>query len=185
MKLLLTCWYICICINIFAQQTIELCPDEQTTFTYTTFANEPGTYIWTVNSETYYDNEITVSWNSEGTYNISVIFNSTSGCLDSSKFTVNVIKCSKTLIFVPNVFTPDNDGLNDYLELGLYNVKFLDFYVFNRWGEQLFHTNSLNTFWDGYYLNSLCKQDIYVYSVKWIDLQNKEFYQRGRFTLLR
>ncbi len=51
--------------------------------------------------------------------------------------------------FVPNAFTPDNDGLNELFEFVLVGVKSFEFRVFNRWGEEVFYTNQGGKFWNG------------------------------------
>ena len=51
--------------------------------------------------------------------------------------------------YVPNVFTPDNDGLNEIFTFSLIGVKVFTFRVFNRWGEEVFFTDRDNEFWNG------------------------------------
>lgn len=82
-------------------------------------------------------------YNSPGTYLITLVVENEFGCLDST--TYELVIGGKVVI--PNVFTPNNDGSNDYFEiLGLekYNIVIL-----NRWGQTLFTGNENTTFWDG------------------------------------
>jgi gliding motility-associated-like protein len=51
--------------------------------------------------------------------------------------------------FVPNAFTPDNDGINERFEFVLIGVKEFEFMVFNRWGEVVFRTSEPGRFWNG------------------------------------
>ncbi|WP_081670843.1 gliding motility-associated C-terminal domain-containing protein [Sporocytophaga myxococcoides] len=58
-------------------------------------------------------------------------------------------------IFVPEAFSPNNDGLHDDLEIfGKYFTNF-ELKIFNRWGEIIFISNDRNKKWDGYYRNEL------------------------------
>lgn len=82
-------------------------------------------------------------YNSPGTYLITLVVENEFGCLDSTTYELTV----GGKVVIPNVFTPNNDGSNDYFEiLGLekYNIVIL-----NRWGQTLFTGNENTTFWDG------------------------------------
>lgn len=71
------------------------------------------------------------------------------------------------LVYIPNAFTPG--GLNPIFKPIVSYVDYFnyEFDIFNRWGEIIFKTNDVNVGWDG--LNSknkLCKEDIYVYQLR-------------------
>jgi|GEM_PF-2608391 gliding motility-associated-like protein len=51
--------------------------------------------------------------------------------------------------FEINVFSPNGDGTNDYIEFSGYELKQLDFKVYNRWGNVVFNSNNTNLRWDG------------------------------------
>ncbi len=70
-------------------------------------------------------------------------------------------------IFVPNVFTPNYDGLNDGFQaysivanLDLYTLK-----VFDRWGGLKFHTNIQDASWNGEFKGEICNKGVYVYFI--------------------
>ncbi len=48
-----------------------------------------------------------------------------------------------------NVITPNNDGSNDFLDFSVYDLKELQFTVFNRWGNQVFNSDDVGLKWDG------------------------------------
>lgn len=50
---------------------------------------------------------------------------------------------------VPNVFTPNGDGIHDYIDLPTDGTTVYDFNIFTRTGTQVFHSNSPRVFWDG------------------------------------
>lgn len=70
--------------------------------------------------------------------------------------------------FVPNAFTPNNDGDND--ELFVFTgctLEEVTFSVFNRWGERVFATNDVSTGWDGLIKGSLAPQGVYIYKLEY------------------
>jgi len=62
--------------------------------------------------------------------------------------TVAVDSVDSALV-IPNVFTPNGDGIHDYFEVSTDGVTVYDFYVFTRTGTQVYHSNSPRLFWDG------------------------------------
>ena len=91
-------------------------------------------------------------------------------------------------IYIPNAFTPDGDGLNDYfiprelLSSGLLQFKMS---IYNRWGEKMYETNDLNKGWDGNYLGKQAPEGVYVYKIIVTSLEDKIFQYNGTFTLIR
>lgn len=86
-------------------------------------------------------------------------------------------------IFIPNAFTPNNDGHNDqFMAVGnsMLNVK--EFLVFNRWGE-LVHSNPSNG-WDGTFNGVFMSPGIYMYRMV-IELEGKSKVYTGNVSLLR
>ena len=92
-------------------------------------------------------------------------------------------------IFVPNAFTPNEDGINETFEPKMYNVESYKLHIFNRWGQLLFTSTSPNNQWDGTYLGNQCQIDVYIYKIvvtgyyKEGDLDRERLV--GRVTLLR
>ncbi|MBK6520990.1 MAG: gliding motility-associated C-terminal domain-containing protein [Sphingobacteriaceae bacterium] len=78
--------------------------------------------------------------------------------------------------WVPNAFTPSQDGLNDVfkpLTIGVTDYK-MD--IFSRNGQKLFTTYSLNTGWDGMYKSEPCKQDTYIWKASYTNEVTKTRY---------
>ena len=98
-------------------------------------------------------------------------------------------------VVIPNAFTPNQSGSNggQYDPTDLSNDVFYPFadyikdfhmMIFNRWGELIFDSNSIEIGWDGYYKGQLCKQDVYVWLVKGRFNNGKPYRQAGDITLL-
>lgn len=96
--------------------------------------------------------------------------------------------CDVPLYFyVPNAFTPNGDGLNDYLRP--ISIEVTEFYmiIFDRWGKQIFETRDKQKGWDGTCKGSLCDPGVYTYKIVYRTTQSPESYQTisGSVTLLR
>ncbi|MBL8001323.1 MAG: PKD domain-containing protein [Flavobacteriales bacterium] len=99
-----------------------------------------------------------------GEYIFTVV--SMQGCTYVDTITVDPLY-SDARLYAPNAFTPDGDGLNDVWSVTGYGEKEVELTVFNRWGEQIYSTNSLLKPWDGTYNGQPVKQDVYVYVMKY------------------
>ena len=105
------------------------------------------------------------------------------GCQVSDRFTVVVLK--DALVNIPTGFTPNGDGLNDYFgPLGKVPEGYL-LQVFDRNGNVIFKSTSLNQRWNGYYKGSMQPSGVFIYLVDYKDLQNKPHQQKGTFVLIR
>jgi gliding motility-associated-like protein len=90
------------------------------------------------------------------------------------------------LLFMPNAFTPNHDMLNDgFGPQGVVNAQTYNYQIFNRWGELLFETYSVQDTWDGKYQGENCPQDVYAYSIQLTDMFGRFKSYRGSFTLIR
>ncbi len=102
---------------------------------------------------------------------------------DSDTITVQQIFCD---IWLPNAFTPDNDGRNDVFRV-LGNIGRLEQFslrVFNRWGQQVFYTTDKYKGWDGQHKGVEASLGVYVYMLEY-SIRGKPVLQKGNLTLLR
>ncbi|MCS6818345.1 MAG: PKD domain-containing protein, partial [Chitinophagales bacterium] len=113
----------------------------------------------------------------------TVIAISEKGCIDTSFTKINVQHTP--VIYVPNLFTPNRDDINDVVKIYANYAKEVDFKIFNRWGEKVFEGKSLDEGWDGYYKNELCEPGVYVYTVTVTYLDDKKVTCSGSITLVR
>lgn len=70
------------------------------------------------------------------------------------------------VIDVPNAFSPNHDGANDILYVRGYGVEDMEFRIYNRWGELVFESHSLDVGWDGTYKGSPQEMEVYTYTLK-------------------
>ena len=102
------------------------------------------------------------------------------GCENSDTVEVNI----KGSIFTPNSFTPNDDGLNDEFEIKGENIKNFELWIYNRWGENIFHSSEISDFWDGKYLGNKCKIDTYLWIIEFLDFNQNFQIIKGHVNLL-
>ena len=119
------------------------------------------------------------------TVNVSVDINGNT-CTTSQLVPVTIIPNYD--LFIPNAFTPDNNGANDFFEFygNKKGIQYLEVMIFNRIGEKVFESNDIDFKWDGTYKGVLQQPGVYVYTINtvFIDGERKEIY-KGGVTLIR
>ncbi len=98
-----------------------------------------------------------------------------------------VVKTIKEVkIYVPTAFTPNNDGLNDFLRPILIGVKELNYFrVYNRWGQVIYEMKGNQRGWDGTIQGLLQPTGVYVWMVQGLGLDKKLHTQKGTTVLIR
>jgi gliding motility-associated-like protein len=86
---------------------------------------------------------------------------------------------------LPSAFSPNGDGNNDILNIyGIANASSYDFEIYNRWGENIFHSMDKTQGWDGTYNGVAAPVGVYAYWYN-IVISGKTYNKKGSFTLLR
>ncbi len=89
-------------------------------------------------------------------------------------------------IYVPNAFTPNDDGLNDVLKPVPVGISKLNYFrVFNRNGQLVFQTSQSGQGWDGRINGDPAEVNTYVWEVKGIDYTGKTIFRKGTAVLIR
>ncbi|MBI3719201.1 MAG: gliding motility-associated C-terminal domain-containing protein [Sphingobacteriales bacterium] len=108
-----------------------------------------------------------------------------SGCSGTAKtFTITVKPLDKD-VFVPNVFSPNGDGKNDFLFVYGNYIQKLDMRIFNQWGEQIAALTNTNTGWDGKYKGKPQPVGVYVYVLRATLTDGRTVNLKGSITLVR
>ena len=99
------------------------------------------------------------------------IFNveDTNGCKNSDTLTVIL----DGALYVPNTFTPNGDGVNDFFTIKGKEIKTFNLLIFNRWGQLIFESDSMNYQWDGTHHGRQVLIDTYVWKIEYEDNQQK------------
>ena len=97
----------------------------------------------------------------------TVIGKGENGCFNSDTVSVKVGFNINALYGLPNSFTPNGDGINDCFGIKYWGqVDELDFSIYNRFGERVFHTNNPAVCWDGKYKGQPQDPNVFVYIIK-------------------
>ncbi|MEE2700313.1 MAG: gliding motility-associated C-terminal domain-containing protein [Bacteroidota bacterium] len=103
------------------------------------------------------------------------------GCYDTITMTIHVQG-----VDVPNVFTPNGDGTNDYFVVDNHGMETLNMLIFNRWGGKVYEWNTSQTAWDGKGLDGEDLPDgVYYYLLTAVGEDGYPYEERGSVTLIR
>lgn len=121
----------------------------------------------------------------EKIYPIRLIVGNNIGCLDTTFQNLKVLKTC--YIAVPSAFTPNGDGLNDFLfPLNAYKADNLEFKVYNRLGQLVFSTKDWTRPWDGTVKGQPQDAGIFVWTLKYTNRDNgKHVFMKGSTMLIR
>ena len=124
------------------------------------------------------------SFNEVGDYDVILIVSNQYQCSDTIVQTISVK--NDYSFFIPKAFTPNDDGVNDILEMYGFNFMNFDIQIYNRIG-QLVNEATTNPLWDGRDLDgNMMPAGVYVYTIKLREaLNNKRHEYQGTITLIR
>lgn len=137
-------------------------------------------YVWNTVPEQY---SYGIEGMPNGSYRVRII--DANDCTDSAVATIEYNNCC--IVFIPDAFTPNNDGLNDLLRIrykGIFTLK--TFAIYNRFGERVFETRNIDEGWNGIHKGAPQDLGTYNYYVKGICGDNREeVMYKGTITLIR
>ena len=119
-----------------------------------------------------------------GIYEVMLIATNSFGCKDTMSMRIAVNPFSKLII--PNIFTPNGDGVNDIFTLGSTGVTALNAQLFDRWGLKLFEWNTVHGGWDGRTTSGgEASEGTYYYIIIASGVDGQEYKLNGHLTLIR
>ncbi len=165
--------------NIGFPQDTFICKDES----FILKAGLPGIYEWSDGS-----NESQLPVLSSGDYSLTITNECGAFYYDTN---VNVEECGCEML-VPNVFSPNNDGVNDYLEIFAacdYDYKITAFRIFDRWGSCVYAThNEAIISWNGTRNEKILQQGVYVWFLEYEIVKSgvrEQRLEKGNVTIVR
>jgi gliding motility-associated-like protein len=135
--------------------------------------NTGTNYLWSDNTTSP-----TFAITQSGDYFVTV---SNQGCAATKNFSVEIDPCGKSLLNIPNVFSPNGDGINDKFEFEIAGYKTLSGIILNRWGKVIYQWEGFESYWDG----GESPAGVYFYIVNAVDFNEKSEEQKGTITLIR
>jgi gliding motility-associated-like protein len=126
----------------------------------------------------------TYTFLNEGVYSIKLFVKGNDEPFVKEFYVYESDSCLKN-IYIPNAFTPNNDGINDILYVRGINITDLLFKIYNNWGEEIFKTTSLHEGWDGTYKGQELKTQTFVYTCEATFYDGTKVFKEGNITLIR
>lgn len=120
-------------------------------------------------------------------FDVNLVIKDLNGCKDS--VTNSLFIKSDLLFHVPDVFTPNGDIKNDVFGPSGYEMDRWQSYqlkIYTRWGELIFETNDVDTFWEGQTFSGIdAITDTYLWSIRVQSETGKQTHHTGTVTLLK
>ena len=91
----------------------------------------------------------------------------------------------ETFVYIPNTFTPNNDGRNDEFMAQGVGIDHFDMSIFDRWGKLLYYTATMSEPWDGPYQGLPVPLDTYVYRINVINVKGEHQNYLGHVNVVR
>jgi gliding motility-associated-like protein len=169
-------------VNVFAGNDTVIVKNSPFQFNGTGAQN----YAWS--PATYLDNPFVNNPNAvfpdTGSYTYNLQGITSNNCYGYDD--INIIVADGPYLTVPNAFSPNGDGNNDFFKILSAGYKKLKtFKIFNRWGEQLFATSNFRESWDGTNGGKPCEIGTYFWIVTAVDVNDNEKLIKGDVILIR
>ncbi len=128
--------------------------------------------------------------NTSATVNETTVYTaivSDGNCIKSDTALVVVLEtlCDQRFVYVPNAFSPNNDGENDILYVRSAIAEKIVFRIFDRWGEMIFETTDISKGWDGSFRGKKVDPDVYDYYLEATCLGGDQKLIKGNITLMK
>ncbi len=170
--------------------TSVVCPGDPATFTNNSTSSLSTTWAWNFgngNTSTLQTPPPQFYAASNNTQDIPVqlIITNTIGCSDTANNTIRV--AGNCYIAIPKAFSPNGDGLNDYLyPTNAYKAKDLLFIIYNRGGQKIFETHNWENKWDGTFKGNPQDPGTYVWLLHYTNIKTgKTVDLKGTTVLIR
>lgn len=155
------------------------------TVTFTNGSTGATSYSWTFgNGNTATGFSVSPqTYTSAGDYTASITV-SDGVCSDQASVVIHVLNEAPELV-IPNVFTPNNDLVNDVFRVRGSNITDFRAVIYDRWGLELFNWSDVAQGWDGKVNGNTCNDGTYFYIISCKDADHNDIKKQGSFTLLR
>lgn len=153
-------------------------------FTFTNQSTGASVNLWNFGDGTFStDNSPVHSFADTGIWWVKLNVENKYGCMDSSTNSVRIrpmLEC-----YIPNVITPNGDYLNDYFEPVCEGLEVYEMYIYNRWGQQIYHTENSEPWRPFSEEFRSIPEGLYVYTLVLRDYLGNPKYYKGTVVLLR
>ena len=133
-----------------------------------------------------YDSVVYHFYSDTGTYDVTFVITTLFNCQDTLTKQVKITDYS---IFIPNAFTPfsTDDELNNIFKAYGSGIEEFKMIIFNRWGQQIFISNSIDNGWDGKSMQNenQVPAGIYMYTIDLVNIYGQDYKYQGQVKLIR
>lgn len=145
-------------------------------------------FVWDfddgISEQIEFNGQVSHTFIEQGQYTVMLVAenrNLTSLCNDTSFVIIDIEGYD-----LYNVFSPNNDGINDFFQFDDWMLNGMDVEIFNRWGQKVYHWNKENGDWDGRGYNGEKLPDgTYFYTMSATGSDGYNFNEKGTITILR
>lgn len=148
---------------VLLPETLSFCPDDPPFHVVLNAGDAGNTYAWSVPPGQVAGSGHLLNATRSGTYSVTIT--STDGCTVGD--TVLILQDCPAALYVPNTFTPNNDGVNDVFRPEGYNIDDLELLIFNRWGELIARSIWPDAHWDGTYMGERSPDGVYPWYIRY------------------
>jgi gliding motility-associated-like protein len=119
-----------------------------------------------------------------GTFDVILTVTDDNGCTDSDTLVVSTD--GESMLIVPNIFSPNNDGNNDIFNIQGTNILEIKGTIFNRWGQVVYEFDALGAGWDGHTISGAeAASGTYYYIIDAVGADGIEYNYQGPFQLVK
>lgn len=137
-----------------------------------------GTYVWSTGATSS-----AIDVNPQRTTTYCATVTTSGGCSDMACLDIVVLNASS--LEIPNVFSPNGDGVNDVFRMRSENITSYSLNVFNRWGESVFKTDDVSKGWDGSSNGKVMPDGTYFFLLEAKGADDVIYQEKGYVTLVR
>ena len=163
--------------------------DPYVTFTDASHGATIVSWNWYFMNNAQYTSNVqhpTFAYTDPGTYAVALVVTSDLGCKDTI---VRPLVVGEDFgIYVPNAFTPNDDGLNDIFQPKGFGIVKYELRIFDRWGEVIYHTKTFEDGWDGKFQGrggQMVEQGVYTWLINVTSVFGKAHELKGHVTLIK
>ncbi|MBQ7192385.1 MAG: gliding motility-associated C-terminal domain-containing protein [Paludibacteraceae bacterium] len=128
------------------------------------------------------ENETRYLFNETGNYTVHLHVSNTHDCECDTTFK---IEAKESYLAVPNVFTPNGDGINDEFRVAYRSLKSFSCLIFNRWQHQIYSFNDPAQGWNGRVNGRPAPEGAYYYIIEAVGTDGAKYKRKGAVNLIR
>jgi gliding motility-associated-like protein len=167
--------------------------DPEVTFTDASWGANITSWNWYFMNTAQYTSTLqnpTFMYMDPGTYPVALVVKSDHGCMDTL---IRPIVVGEDFgIYVPNAFTPNDDGMNDVFQPKGFGITQYELFIYDRWGELMFHTTDFNQGWNGSRQKNkdvtyplIIEEGVYTWLINCTSVFGKAHELKGHVTLIK